>query len=284
MTYDFSLLRPEPSYPVYPPYHQGKYLEDYFFDFYIKNKEQFDVKGRTLIPVSWTTLYVENTPINIQEYLDQLDPNGAYFTVVQHDEGVRQRLPANTLVFEAGGLGNGIPIPLVCSSLPNVQINDYRPTFCSFVGSLTHPLRKSLYNIYSELGYDFPTYKFSIQQWTQDVSVNKLEEFIDITNRSIFAFAPRGYGATSFRLYEIMQLGAIPIYVSDKHWLPWQDELNWSEFCVIIKPDQLYDVNSILINIANDGDKLSQMRNKIKEIYDAYFSLEGVCTQILKRL
>lgn len=282
--YDFSLLRPTPSYPVYPCYHQGKYLEDYFFDFYIKNKEQFDAKGRTLIPVSWTTLYVENTPIDIQDYIDQLDPNGAYFTVVQHDDGVRQRLPANTLVFEAGGLGNGIPIPLVCSPLPNVQMNDYRPIFCSFVGSLTHPLRKSLYNIYGDLGYGFPPYEFSVQQWTQNVNTDKLKEFVDITNRSIFAFAPRGYGATSFRLYEIMQLGAIPVYVSDKHWLPWQDELNWSDFCVIINADQIWDINKILINIANDGTKLSQMRNKVKEIYNDYFSLEGVCKQILKRL
>ncbi len=276
--YDFSLLRPEPTYPVYPPYHQGKYLEDYFFDFYIKNKDQFDVKGRTLIPVSWTTLYVENTPINIQEYLDQLDPNGAYFTVVQHDEGIRQRLPANTLVFEAGGLGNGVPIPLVCSKLEQTSINQNRSIFCSFVGSITHPIRQALCQ-----EYDIETgYVFSIQNWAQLVRINRFEDFIHKTQNSIFALAPRGYGATSFRLYETMQLGAIPVYVSDKHWLPWQDELNWNELCVILKPEQIPYMDNILKRYSDN--QLNEMRQKIKSVYDDYFTLEGVCKQILKRL
>ena len=281
MIYDFSLLRPEPTYPTYPCYHQGKYLEDYFFDFYIKNKEQFDAKGRTLIPVSWTTLYVENTPINIQEYLDQLDPNGAYFTVVQHDEGIRQRLPANTLVFEAGGLGNGIPIPLVCSKLDVYKEPiRFKPLFCSFVGSITHPIRRALYDEYHDILHG---YYFSAQQWSQSVEPQRLKDFIDVTLDSEFALAPRGYGATSFRLYEVMQLDAIPVYVSDKHWLPWQDELNWSEFCVIIKPEQIPSLHSILCNNYNH-ERIHNMRNKIKEIYDDYFSLEGVSKQILKRL
>ena len=278
--YNFSLLRPEPSYPVYPPYHQGKYIEDYFFDFYIKNKDQFDAKGRTLIPVSWTTLYVENTPINIQEYLDQLDPNGAYFTVVQHDEGIRQRLPANTLVFEAGGLGNGIPIPLVCSKFKNPFTYQSKTFFCSFVGSLTHPIRRALYDAYHDVGHG---YVFSAQNWSQQVEHERLQEFIKITANSEFALAPRGYGATSFRLYEVMQLGAIPVYVSDKHWLPWQDELNWNDLCVIIKPEQIPSLHSILCNNYTH-ERIHNMRNKIKEIYDDYFSLEGVCKNVLKRL
>jgi hypothetical protein len=33
----FSNFRPSPKYPVYPPYHEGLYLEDYFFEWFIKN-------------------------------------------------------------------------------------------------------------------------------------------------------------------------------------------------------------------------------------------------------
>ena len=111
----------------------------------------------------------------------------------------------------------------------------------------------------------------------------RLQEFIKITANSEFALAPRGYGATSFRLYEVMQLGAIPVYVSDKHWLPWQDELNWNDLCVIIKPEQIPSLHSILCNNYTH-ERIHNMRNKIKEIYDDYFSLEGVCKNVLKRL
>ena len=37
---------------------------------------------------------------------------------------------------------------------------------------------------------------------------------------SVFGLAPRGYGPTSFRLYETMQMDAVPIYISDVFWLP----------------------------------------------------------------
>jgi len=280
MIYDFSILRPTPTYPTYPPYHEGKYLEDYFFDFYIRNKEKFDAKGRTLIPISWTTLYVENTPIDIQDYINQLDPNGAYFTVCQHDDTIRQQLPTNTLKFEAGGLGNGIPIPLVCSKI-NVykEQTSYRNLFCSFVGSITHPIRQMLYNEYNDIGHG---YYFSAQQWSQTVEPQKFKDFVDVTMDSVFALAPRGYGATSFRLYEVMQLGVVPIYVSDKHWLPWQDELNWNEFCVIVKPEQIPSLHSILCGYT--FEQIQNMREKAKLIYDEYFSLEGVAKNILKRL
>jgi hypothetical protein len=33
----FSNFRPSPKYPTYPPYHEGLYLEDYFFDWFTKN-------------------------------------------------------------------------------------------------------------------------------------------------------------------------------------------------------------------------------------------------------
>ena len=79
MIYDFSKLRPQPSYPTYPSYHRGLYLEDNFFDYFLKNKERFDQKNRILLPISWTTLYVENTPINIQEYINVLNLINQHF-------------------------------------------------------------------------------------------------------------------------------------------------------------------------------------------------------------
>jgi hypothetical protein len=33
----FKDFRPSPKYPIYPPYHKGLYLEDYFINFYSKN-------------------------------------------------------------------------------------------------------------------------------------------------------------------------------------------------------------------------------------------------------
>ena len=42
MEINFKNLRVPATYPVYPPYHTGKYLEEYFYEYYLTNKDKFD--------------------------------------------------------------------------------------------------------------------------------------------------------------------------------------------------------------------------------------------------
>ncbi len=269
---------PEPKYPVYPPYHTGLYLEDYFHR-YALHHGSF---ARKYIAVSWTTMYCDRHNCSpLQTWLDSLPQSDQYFTVCQHDDAPRQTLPPNTLVFSAGGnvMGpNIVPVPLVCSSLGVTQIETNRPVLASFVGSLTHPLR-------SELVKRFGTDKdfvFSASGWSPRVSSDKLGNFITTTQRSVFCLAPRGYGKSSFRMYEAFQLGAIPVYISDVHYLPWTDELDWSQFAVLIKPEQIPDLKRILLSYS--PEQIAQMQTTAQQVYHKYFTLEGVCGQIHKRV
>lgn len=139
MVYDFKLLRPPPKYPTYPPYHTGEYLEEYFYSFYLSNKSKFDELNVTLIPVFWTNVYNngEISPHIIQSFLNALPLENVYFTVSQHDDAVREILPPRTIHFSAGGRNGGIPIPLVCSPIPNTYLGESnKDIFCSFVGSI----------------------------------------------------------------------------------------------------------------------------------------------------
>lgn len=285
MIYDFSLLRPVPSYPTYPPYHTGDYLEDYFFKYFLRNKEKFDAKQKILLPISWTTLMVENTKLPVNDYLGVLDPSDSYIAVSQHDDGIRWQLPPNTVHFGAGGLGGGIPIPLICSAIPTEAIaKSYNPSwgkdiFCSFIGSMTHPIRKQLFDTFnSNSNFVFNAPK----AWEQSIKNQDFASFLQATQRSKFSLAPRGYGLSSFRLYEIMQLNSIPVYVSDKHWLPFSNELNWEEFCVIIKPEQISNLENILKNISDEQQQ--KMLQKGKEVWNSHFTLESMCDNILKCL
>jgi hypothetical protein len=285
MTYDFKIFRITDDSPPYPPYHTGFYLEEYFFDFYNKNKLLFDNTGYTLIPIFWTAVYRENIFFKseldrkqfLQQYLDAL-PSGNYFCVSQHDDAVKEYLPKKTLSFEAGGRRDGIPIPLICSSLKYIPKNLNKEFFCSFIGSYTHPLRKEIFNLYSS-DKDF---KLNGGEWAAAVTDKQFNEFITTTVKSEFTLCPRGYGASSFRLYEALQLGSIPVYISDKKWLPFEDEINWNDFCVIVEPDNLINLKNILKDIS-DNQK-NKMILKGKEIYNNYFTLEKTCAQILKML
>lgn len=272
----FLSYRPKPTYPTYPPYHRGAYLEDYFHDRYFEGPPR---AGRTLIPVSWTTCYIEGRTKGLQEALDGLDPAGSYFVVSQHDDAVRERLPPDTLRFCAGGNMGGVPIPLVCSPIPEgdmESLSSERDLLCSFCGSMTHPIRAEMAR---EIG-GMPDAVVKIGRWGVRVEERDYRAYLGLALRSRFLLCPRGYGPNSFRLYESFQLGCVPVVVSDVRFLPWEDELDWSEFAVVVKDTKgLYER---LKNITEES--YNGMLGVGRRLYEDYFSLRGVFGQVMKRI
>lgn len=279
MNIDFKNLRPPANYPVYPPYHTGDYLEEYFYKFYKRHKEEFDKTGYTLIPVFWTNVYITNVNVNlIQPYIDLL-PAGKYFTVSQHDDAVKEVLPAGTISFEAGGNKNGIPIPLICSPLSKeVAVPTAKDIFCSFTGAITHDIRNVIYNMYRE-DRDFV---FFAKNWSPTVSNNELLTFINTTKCSKFTLCPRGYGAQSFRLYEVLQLGSVPVIVYDKEWFPFSNEIDWSSFCILINVKEIPEIKNKLLHVSDE--KYTNMLSVGRSIYEKYFTMDGMSANILKFL
>jgi len=279
MIHTQSDLTPNPTYPTYPPYHIGDYLEDYFRNRFISENPNI---SRDYIGISWTTLYCQGPRSGIQPFLDSLPKNKKYFTVSQHDDAPGDLLPENTLCFSAGGNiqnKNIIPIPLICSSM-NVNMDDThpRPILGSFVGSMTHPIRSHM----CETLKDSKNIIIYGKQWSTTVSEDQFVSFIKLSLNSKFCLCPRGYGLNSFRLYEAMQLGCIPVIITDNFYLPWADELDWSKFSVLIHSTQLPEIENILLSYSDD--QIKDMKNNIKLIYNEYFTLDGMYNNIIKRL
>lgn len=279
-------LRPKSISPTYPPYHQGGYLEEYFYKRW--NEEQIS-SSREYIDIFWTNIFCNamfagDQYKNIQAQLDKLlDNDKSYFTVSQFDDGPLEKFPEDTLIFSAGGNREGtniIPIPLICSPIPKELISNKEKTiFASFVGSRnTHPIRMDMCNHLQ--GKD--GYTISAGNWSTTVPMDNFKKFVDITCSSKFALAPRGYGKQSFRLYEILQLGAVPVYVSDFHYLPWMEELDWNDFCVPVNEDELDQIDDILKSI--DDLEYQKLLENGQKVYEEYFSLEGMFQNIIKRL
>lgn len=269
-----------PNYPVYPPYHKGEYLEDYYMTFSDSNTINTD---RIYIPVSWTTYYCDGYNRNeLQSFLNNLDPSLKYYTVCQHDDAPQENLPEDTLIFSAGGnceKSGVIPIPLVCSPLPSELIVERERTILlSFVGSVTHPIRQKCI----ESLRDESDVELAFSNWSNRVPEDNFKYFINKTLSSIFCLAPRGYGASSFRMYEAMQLGSIPVYVTDKVYTPFTDVLDWNDFAVIIKEKDISSIHEILLSY--DEDRIVMMQKNLKEVWNKYFSIDAVCHNIKRIL
>lgn len=278
-------LRPNPISHIYPPYHTGPYLEEYFFQRWNQENIKTD---RTYIDIFWTNLFCNaafagSKYENVQERLDSyVDKNGKYFTVSQFDDGPLEKFPNDTIIFSAGGNREGeniIPIPLICNKIPDSYIIPKEKTLlASFIGSRTHYIRNDMCKVIRNK----EGYLINSSQWNPFVPLENFQYFIDVTSSSRFGLAPRGYGKQSFRFYEIMQLGVVPVYISDEHYFPWNDELDWNDFCVLIDEDNLRDLDEILKSISDvDYNKLLENGRKV---YEEYFTLEGMFKNILKRL
>ena len=275
---------------VYPPFKNGLYLEEYFLNYMSTKNKTTDKNGRLYVPALWTNFQIESwfpqRRDHMQRVLDKWvsdNPSkSGYFVVVQHDDGPMLRLPQNTTIY--GACNGQIPLPLIYEDLErklenlakNKKSFKQKATLCSFVGSVTHNVRKSIIDLYQRN----PRFKFSLRQgWTNQVQVDHQQLFIDYTANSKFALAPRGYGKSSFRFFEILKLGSIPVYVwDDAEWLPFKDVLDYDKFCVSIHVSELDILDEILMNVSEKKyNTMLAEYEKIKHMFEMPYMCEYIC-------
>ena len=71
------------------------------------------------------------------------------------------------------------------------------------------------------------------------------EHFKSISRDSFFSLCPRGVGASSVRIFEVMQMGRCPVIISDE-WSPPQG-IAWEQFSLRIAEDDLPNLRAILL-------------------------------------
>ena len=279
------------THVVYPPFKKGRYMEEFFFDYFQQNKSSFAETGFIYIPAFWTNFqidehfpkYKDALQQELDEAVKQFPETTKFFTVVQYDDAVRLTLPKNTLVF--GACSGHIPLPLIyeditqsLDNIPKVSFSD-KPALASFVGSVTSPARHALYNFQKTSG---APWFINTCDWTNNVRQDRAILYADVSRQSKFVFAPRGYGRSSFRFFEVFKLGSIPIYIwDDVEWLPYKDELNYENFCISVHVNDIASLQGKLGSITEDTyNNMIENYKKVKE----YFTLPGMSDYILEYL
>lgn len=284
----------------YPQHQTTPLIEKRFLDHFETYGSSID-SDYIYIPMLWTSYHVNNNygeRANIlQNFIDSIVskyPNEKFFTVVQYAGGTLTSIP-NSKIFSCSGIsycfnhGNGsytngvhdkhpscqyIPIPLKCDDHSYPRRRDRFKV--GFIGKLiTHPCRFELYKHLRNL----PGYAI----YSSDNTPYPAQMFKALTANSIFTLAPRGYGPTSFRLYEALQMGSIPIYIGDDYWLPFSNELDWKKISVLIKQDQIINIPAIVDDLIASEEYLA-IRKRISFLYDAYFSWEGIINFIINNI
>jgi len=282
---------------TYPPFKEGLYMEEFFLQkittYTLQHPLTTPLK-RKYIPALWTNFQIEHwfegKRSEMQKALDEWtksNPSPAgYFTVAQYDDGPKLNLPLNTVVY--GACSGDIPLPLIYEDIQNkldrFQHNSFynKSILCSFVGNITSnhitpDVRKTMFELFQ---HNNKFMMINAGGWTPNVNKNNQDTFINVTLKSKFAFAPRGYGRSSFRFFECFKLGTIPIYVwNDVEWLPFKNQIDYRKCCISLHVSQLGSLEQILNSITET--QYTQMLDYYQTIKH-FFTLDGMSNEIIR--
>lgn len=104
--------------------------------------------------------------------------------------------------------------------------------------------------------------------------------FAMVMLESYIALAPRGQGAQSYRMYEGMALGTMPLYISDIDCRPFRKFIEW-DFCSLWTRDPSF-LNTIIDTYGKES-LLTRGRNA-KYTYDNFLAYGKWCGFVIKEL
>ena len=252
--------------------YEGPWFEEYFLGNYHHNESG----GATYLPILWDNFFAQAQAHSywpgefarrfraMWKLLERLSvEDKAYFTILGiYDFPIWNwhLFPENVVVLAANGYGD-VAIPLLKGDLPfRTQNKDIR---LSFLGrTSTHPLRERMHEVFKDAALFGEG-----QGWEKTMA------------RSAFSLCPRGLGPASFRTYEALSMGSVPVYIWEKRkWLPYEDALDWSKIAIVVEASDMGRAKERIEGIS-DGE-LSAMQEEIARVYDAHFRYEGVARHI----
>jgi hypothetical protein len=152
---------------------------------------------------------------------------------------------------------------------------DNIPTI-GFCGAITHNLRNEVLNKIK----NFKTVKnnFIIRNsfwggevWGKDVR----KEYIDNSINSDFVLCIRGAGNFSYRLYETMSLGRIPLVIDTDIDLPFEDFISYEDKILKIKLEDINSIEEKIINYWNNILDYEKLQSDIIDFWKSHLSPVG---------
>jgi hypothetical protein len=152
----------------------------------------------------------------------------------------------------------------VANSEANVS-TDVEPEFLfSFLGRVaTHPIRRKIWSLntastpcldVADGPKRFPCFDYS-------------KTYAQLLRQSRFILCPRGFGASSIRIFEAMSFGRVPVIISNE-WQPCPD-IPWGEFSVVIPESNVFGIPVVLKKLEKDAQAMGQYA---RQVFDAHFA------------
>lgn len=233
-------------------------------------------------------VYVEPEYLKFRNYL-----------YILRDEDLIQKYPNKCFVIDCADTSWGF-LPGVYTSLLTSQVNpqrfrsggylrEYNP-WCkklyeeqkyiqpkllfSFRGAANLPIRQKIF----DANFSSNDISITLIETTKffDYNAEKQKLYTEEVLNSKFVLCPRGWSPSSIRLYEVMQLGRVPVILSDQ-WVPPEGPA-WSDFSLRISESKVNDLAEIIRAYEPYASEMGQLA---REAWENFFSPEIIVFRML---
>lgn len=238
--------------------------------------------------VPWTDLWVNANPERLiypssfkNVLKAALRPSVIYVTVSQCDLGIYGNPPSsggsdfetsemnNILVLSAGGYGH-VAIPLLAGPLDRCEQRNNRSYDVSFQGTIGHA-PKLLRERMAEVLHNLST-RGEVSSW-----IGQSDNWKAVLCDSFLSMCPRGYGRSSYRLAESIQLGRVPVVIfSDVPWTPYPHL--YEKIGYVAKISEFEEFSQKLLQTSSA--EILHREVLLANISKSHFTFAGVMNQI----
>lgn len=273
-------FRPD-SQPWKYPQHSKDYGVEQDFLWFLRKHPEITVQSPGnadwhYIPIYWTRWHLNHDygktgleELNQEASRIILDDKKT-FAICQYDDGPLVDLGLTTIFLASRKTSSGIDIPLLCSPHRTPFFKPSKKYLASFTGRLsTHPTRQQ---VFDKVKGRNDVFLFDGDKGTRFYVQKMLQSKI--------ALCPRGYGGSSFRLFEAMQLGVAPFLIGDVDTRPFKNYIDWDEISFYLSSaDGLNDMLDSL-----DETVTRQMGEKAAIIWQQELTYQRWCKYVIKEL
>lgn len=102
-------------------------------------------------------------------------------------------------------------------------------------------------------------------------------EYADTVINSDYALVMRGGGNFSYRLYEVLSCGRIPIFINTDCVLPYDEFIDWEDLCIWIEDFEINKIEQKILQYNNNtsGDEFIKKQKQIRNVYEEWISPLG---------
>lgn len=92
-----------------------------------------------------------------------------------------------------------------------------------------------------------------------------------------YTLCPRGGGNWSYRLYETLCLGRIPVFIDTDCVLPYESVIPWRRSCVWVEADRMETTGQAILDHyqTQSPESLMEVQTRCRQLWQEFLSLDG---------